>query len=102
LNILQSWPYVPALLAALAGLAVAVRSMVLLFAFLITVRRLTPTDRLVAFRVFVHAADGGRNTMPSDLGQSTLYVESDDNRNEPNAGITQNELKPPGPTVDAR
>ena len=59
LNITQAWPCVPVLLTALCGLAIAVRSMALLFGFLVTVKGMTPRDRLIAFQDFAHAAGSG-------------------------------------------
>ena len=64
MNISQSWPCIPVLLTALGGLAIVVRSMVLLLGFLITVRRMTRKDRLVAFKEFAQAAGSARSTSP--------------------------------------
>ena len=100
MNITQTWPCVPVLLTALGGLAIAVRSMALLLGFMITVRRMTPSDRLHAFRDFAHAAGSAWNTPPNLPGQPRLDIEGDDKGSDPNASIGRHNSAPPGSTIE--
>jgi len=93
------WPCVPVVLTAMGGLAIVVRSMALLFGFLITVKGMTPRDRLMAFHDFTHAVSTGWKTAPRLLGQPRLEIESDDKGNDRNAGLGQNKPEPSGPTL---